>query len=152
MEQLAQAQKRGIFFYPLKQISVQGGDVFHGLKKSDSGFVDFGEVYFSFIEAGKRKGWKKHNRMSLNLMVPIGEVNFFIHDEQLSKTIRIRVGQSNYGRLSIKPGLWVAFEGAGHRENLVTNVASIEHDPQEAEQRDQGFFSFDDYISWSDLL
>ena len=151
MEQVAQAQKRGIFFHPLERISVQGGDVFHGLKKSDSGFVDFGEVYFSFIKLGRRKGWKKHNKMSLNLIVPVGEVNFFIHDEQLSKTLKIRVGQSNYGRLSIMPGLWVAFEGVGHGENLVTNVASIEHDPEEAEQRDQETFSFDDYICWSDL-
>ena len=152
MEQVAQAQTQGIFFHPLKQISVQGGDVFHGLKKSDSGFVDFGEVYFSFIKAGNRKGWKKHNRMTLNLIVPVGEVNFFIHNEQLSRTLKICVGQSNYGRLTIMPGLWVAFEGVGDDENLVTNIASIEHDPEEAEQRDQEAFSFDDYISWADLL
>ena len=143
---------QGVKFYKLRRIAVPGGDVFHGLKRSDEGFSGFGEVYFSFVLSGNRKGWKKHRRMSLNLVVPIGEVDFYIHDEVLAETLKIRVGRSNYGRLSVRPGLWVAFEGVGAGENLIANVASIEHDPDEAEQRDQTYFSFDHYKCWHDVL
>ena len=39
-----------IIVTPLNRINVAGGDVLHALKKTDEGFVDFGEAYFSFIE------------------------------------------------------------------------------------------------------
>ena len=42
----------------------------HGIKKNDTGYVGFGEVYFSYINPKAVKAWKKHNRMTLNLVVP----------------------------------------------------------------------------------
>ena len=63
----------------LKRISTVGGDVMHGLKKSDNGFNGFGEVYFSWVEQGGIKAWKCHQSMTLNLVVPIGEVRLVFH-------------------------------------------------------------------------
>ncbi|MDP8916382.1 MAG: dTDP-4-dehydrorhamnose 3,5-epimerase, partial [Pseudomonadota bacterium] len=40
-----------------------------------------------------------------------------------------------YGRLTIPPGLWMAFGGVGGGLNLLLNLASIEHDPAEADSR-----------------
>ena len=60
----------GVSIYPLKQIRVSKGDVYHALKSTDLGYVGFGETYFSWIEYGEVKGWKRHNRMTLNLVVP----------------------------------------------------------------------------------
>ena len=65
---------------PLKRISVTGGDVLHAMKKSDPGYVDFGEAYFSLVEFGTIKAWKRHLQMTLNLVVPIGEVQFVLMD------------------------------------------------------------------------
>jgi hypothetical protein len=56
---------------PLKRISTEGGDVMHALNKSDKGFNGFGEVYFSWVEQGSIKAWKCHQRMTLNLAVPL---------------------------------------------------------------------------------
>jgi dTDP-4-dehydrorhamnose 3,5-epimerase len=64
---------------PLKRISTEGGDVMHALNKSDKGFNGFGEVYFSWVEQGSIKAWKCHQRMTLNLAVPVGEVRFVFH-------------------------------------------------------------------------
>ena len=33
----------------LKRIHVHNGDVLHGMKKTDDGYSDFGEIYFSYI-------------------------------------------------------------------------------------------------------
>ena len=49
-----------IIITSLSQIKVPGGDVFHSIKKNDSGYNGFGEAYFSFIKKNAIKGWKKH--------------------------------------------------------------------------------------------
>jgi len=120
------------FVTPLRRIPNPKGDVLHALKRSDAGFTDFGEAYFTHVNPGDIKGWKKHTRMQLNLIVPVGAVRFYVHDEAQRRTDIHELGPGNYGRLTVPPGLWVAFEGLGQPVNMLLNVASIEHDPQEA--------------------
>ena len=43
---------------PLKSISTPGGDVMHAMNRTDPGYLGFGEVYFSWVEAGVVKEWK----------------------------------------------------------------------------------------------
>ena len=61
---------------PLRIIGVKGGDVLHAMKDTDDGFSGFGEAYFSSIEKGCIKGWKKHTNMTLNIVVPVGVIKF----------------------------------------------------------------------------
>ncbi len=116
---------------PLKQIKNPKGDIYHALKKSDNGFDDFGEAYFSTIKQNIIKGWKKHTIMTLNLVVPVGEIEFVIYDEREKEFFNIKLSQKNYKRVTIKPGLWLAFRGI-KSENMLLNLASILHDPDEA--------------------
>ena len=67
-----------IILTPLKIISNPKGDIFKVIKKNDAGFVSFGEVYFSTVNKNEIKGWKKHRKMTLNIVVPIGEIKFVI--------------------------------------------------------------------------
>lgn len=120
-----------IILTPLKQIFHPKGDIFHGMKKSDEGFDGFGEAYFSTVNKDDIKGWKKHTKMTLNLVVPVGEVEFVIYDEETKKLEVIKLSQKNYQRLTINPSLWVAFRGCDEY-NMLLNLASIEHDPSES--------------------
>ena len=61
---------------PLKRIENISGDILHAMKKNDFGYSDFGEAYFSWIFSAKIKAWKKHSKMTMNLIVPIGQVRF----------------------------------------------------------------------------
>ena len=70
----------GVILTPLKQIHHPKGDILHGMKKSDIGFDGFGEAYFSSIKEGEIKGWKKHRKMTLNLIVPVVEIEFVVFD------------------------------------------------------------------------
>lgn len=129
----------GVLLTPLKQIYHPKGDVFHGMKKGDSGFTEFGEAYFSTIHKGDIKPWKKHLRMTLNLIVPVGMIRFVLHDDRdgsstKGQTTSIEIGSDNYQRLTVPPGLFMAFEGLGENLNLVLNVADLEHDPDEVER------------------
>ena len=44
-----------IFITPLKRIQVSGGDVLHGMKCSDPGYIDFGELIFQLLKVAPLK-------------------------------------------------------------------------------------------------
>ena len=121
----------GVILTPLKQIYHPKGDIFHAMKKSDIGFDGFGEAYFSTINQNDIKGWKKHTKMTLNIVVPVGNIEFVVYDENSKEFFSTKLSHNNYQRLTIKAGLWMAFKGLD-KYNMLLNLASIEHDPNEA--------------------
>ena len=121
----------GVILTPLKQIHNPKGDIYHAMKKSDTGFGGFGEAYFSTINKDDIKGWKKHTKMTLNLVVPVGAIEFVIYNEETKEYFSIELSQENYQRLTVPPNLWMAFKGIAEN-NMLLNLASIEHDPNEA--------------------
>jgi dTDP-4-dehydrorhamnose 3,5-epimerase len=118
----------GVTVTKLNQISHSKGDIYHAMKASDVGFHGFGEAYFSTINQGDIKGWKKHNKMFLNLVVVVGEVEFVVYNEL--EFLKITLSKNNYQRLTVSPGLWFAFKGLS-KNNTLLNLASIEHDSSE---------------------
>ena len=139
----------GVVLTSLKVVQVSEGDVFHAIKANDPGYVNFGEAYFSSIHAGVIKPWKRHSRMTLNLVVINGLVRFVVHDDrEASPTFGVTseyvVGlPDNYCRLTIPPGLWMAFQGLSSGTSLLLNIADIPHDPNEADRGEKDDFKFD---------
>ena len=135
---------------PLKQIKNPKGDVYHALKSTEESFSEFGEAYFSTVICNEVKGWKKHKKMLMNLVVPVGSVRFVLFDERADSCSRgvfseVTLSPDNYCRLTVPPGIWMAFQGKAEDLNLVLNIASIEHEPTEAENVDIEQF----YYDWS---
>ena len=135
----------GVHLTPLRNIQVIGGNVLHALKKSESSFIDFGEAYFSCVEHDVVKAWKKHTRMTLNLIVPVGAIKFAIIDDNhaQSKFNTITLSLDNYYRLTVAPGLWVGFKGMDKITSILLNIADIEHQPDEVEKVPESEFKFD---------
>ena len=129
----------GVILTPLKQIFNSKGDIFHAMKKSDEGFAGFGEAYFSTVKAGEVKGWKKHKEMTLNLIVVKGEIEFVTYNGD--NFFNVTLSKKNYQRLTIKPHLWLAFRGLAD-ENILLNLASIEHNINESESVDMSSFDY----------
>ncbi|TVZ55491.1 dTDP-4-dehydrorhamnose 3,5-epimerase [Lutibacter sp. Hel_I_33_5] len=126
----------GVKLTPLDIISQPMGDVFHGIKKSDDGYNGFEEAYFSTIYFGVIKPWKKHIKMTLNIIVPIGEIRFVLYDDREGsatngKFMDINLSINNYCRLTVPPNIWMAFEGISEKTNLLMNISNLEHDPNE---------------------
>ena len=127
----------------LKRIQVVGGDVLHAIKKSELEFVNFGEAYFSIINKGCIKAWKKHNKMTLNLFVPTGAVKFALLIDPIKGIFQTEeIGEDRYMRLTIPPGIWFGFKGIGVGTNLILNIADIEHDAMEVERCDKLEFNY----------
>ena len=129
----------GVLLTPLKIIDTPGGDVLHGLKQSDLGFNGFGEAYFSTVDKGVVKAWKRHHKMVLNMVVPVGTIRFVLFDGRpesttLGKYQEIILSRNNYQQLTVPPMLWMGFQGVFEGTNILLNVASIPHRPDEADR------------------
>ena len=130
----------GVVLTPIDIIRLKNGDVFQCMKKNEPGYAGFGEVYCSFIKSLHVKGWKKHKKMTLNLIVPTGTIRFVIFDDRKGSTTfghyqDVKLSRKNYLRLTIPPMLWMAFQGLGSKENMLLNIANIPHDSSEATNR-----------------
>lgn len=141
----------GVLLTKLVRVTVPGGDVLQAMKCSDQGYTGFGEAYFTMVERGAVKGWKRHRRMTLNLVVPVGTVRFVIYDDRLHSPThgqfqQVELSRANYYRLTVPPMVWMGFEGMGEAESVVMNVADIAHDPEEIERRALAEIEFD----WSE--
>ena len=144
----------GVTLHPLKQFSVPKGDVFHALKSTDEGYAGFGEVYLSHIKQGEVKGWKRHNRMTLNLIVISGAIRLVVFDDrENSKTCGqfmdfILSPATNYQRLTVSPCLWFAFQGLGEGVSILMNVIPEPHDATETDNKELTEIPFN--FQWKD--
>jgi len=71
-----------------------------------------------------------------------GEVELVVHNG--FDFFNVKLSKGNYQRLTVEPDLWVAFRGLSN-ENIVRNLASIEHDSNEIENVHLNAF----YYDWS---
>lgn len=132
----------GVDLFPLKHIVVPKGDVFHALKSTDIGFKGFGEAYFSKIDYNEIKGWKRHNRFTLNLVVPFGAVKFVIYDDRFDSQTKgeykefVLSPEGDYSRLTVSPGLWMAFAGMAKGESMILDIIDDVHDPIESDKKE----------------
>jgi len=138
----------GVTFTPLSIIDTEGGDILHAMKIYDPGFSGFGEAYFSIVESGAVKGWKLHREMVLNLIVSVGEISFVIFDDRGESSTKgmfdeFTLSRKNYGRLTIPPMLWFAFQGMDKRDSMLLNIANILHDPNEVDRIDLNGIEYD---------
>jgi len=124
----------------LAVIDSEAGSVKHFIKKSDTNFVGFGEVYFSTVKKDSIKAWKLHKSMTLNLVVPVGKVLFHFIDSRPKSKFYNQVqsfilSQDPYIRLTVPPMFWFGFKGLVDGINLISNQADLEHDPDEIERK-----------------
>jgi dTDP-4-dehydrorhamnose 3,5-epimerase len=127
----------------LARIPTKGGDVLHGIKLTDQSYSGFGEAYFSWVDMNAIKAWKRHLKMTMNVIVPFGQTRFVFRlpGEDVYRVEDI--GVERYARITVPPGIWFGFKGLSSPQSLVLNVASIAHDPTEVERVSVSEFKYD---------
>jgi len=115
----------------LKKLKNINGNILSFLKKGDSNFKKFGEVYFSWIHSNKVKAWKLHKKMTINLTVPYGDVKFVFFFKKSNKFRTINIGEKNCKMISVPPGVWFGFKGISKHSSLIVNLADLPHDKKE---------------------
>ena len=142
----------GVVIVPLKQIVDERGKVMHMMRYDSEGFAGFGEIYFSCVYPEAIKAWHIHKKMTLNYVVPKGNIKFVLYDDRPESSTKgevqeIFLGSDNYCRVVVPPNIWNGFKGVGTEMAIVANCTSIAHDPGEINRRDP----LDPYIpyDWS---
>lgn len=131
-----------IIITPLKRINVEGGDVLHGIKVNDLGYNGFEEAYFSIVDFKHVKAWKKHSKMTLNLITVSGQIKFVftINGEIFREEV---IGIGNFCRITVPPNIWFGFQGFNENQtNMLLNVSNLIHDPIEAERKTLDQFNY----------
>jgi dTDP-4-dehydrorhamnose 3,5-epimerase len=138
----------GVLLTHLKIIDLKEGDILRVIKSIDPGYESFGEAYFSTTRSGMIKAWKKHKKMTLNLVVPTGELNFVMYDDrQTSSTLGdfqiVNLSRENYFRLTVPPGIWFGFKAQGKEDAMMLNISNMIHDESEIERKSIENITFD---------
>ena len=125
----------GVIITPLKQIRDERGAVLHMLRSDAPHFAGFGEVYFSIVNPGVIKGWRRHRKMTMSLAVPKGRVKLVLADGKGAiQEIILGEDQAEYQLVTVPPMVWNGFQSIGAEAAIIANCASIVHAPDEAER------------------
>ena len=131
----------GVLLKELKKFADQRGTVMHMLRSDAPFFEQFGEVYFSTVNPGVIKGWKKHLRMTQHFAVPVGNVRVVIYDDRPDSsttglTQEFEIGTRRYCLLRIPPLVWYSLGNVGGESAMLANCTDIPHDPEEVRVTD----------------
>ena len=137
----------------MRRIPDDRGKILHIMKSSDSEFSKFGEVYCSTVYPGVVKGWHLHSEMTLNYVVLKGKIKFVLYDYRkesptFGELHEVYIGDDNYVRVKVPPGVWNGFKGLGLTESYIINFTDIQHDPNEISRLDPHNNEIIDY-DWS---
>lgn len=131
----------GVEITPLHRIADERGSIMHMLRNDDPTFTQFGEIYFSTVYPQVIKGWHIHTKMTLQYAVVSGMIKLVLFDARpSSKTyhtlMEIFIGEQNYQRVTVPPGVWNGFKGIDIKPSIVANCADLAHDPEEIKRMD----------------
>jgi dTDP-4-dehydrorhamnose 3,5-epimerase len=123
---------------PLKIFQDHRGSVMKMIDRAQPHFQGFAEVYFSTINPGVVKGWKKHNRHAQNLVVVEGKVLLVLYDNREGSAtkgqfLEITLGRDNYQLVQIPVNVVYAFKALGETHGILANCISEIHDSSEGE-------------------
>jgi len=129
----------GVGIFPLKQIEDERGAVLHMLRSDSQAFTKFGELYFSIVNPGSIKAWKRHKEMTQRFAVPAGRIRLVLFDDRPGSQSRGKLEEIILGRpdryylVCIPPLIWYGFQGVSETPTLLVNCPDILHDPKEAD-------------------
>ena len=126
----------------LSIINNKKGDILKGFLKSDNKTINVKEVYFSEINPKQIKAWKKHNKMTSNLIAVKGEIKIVVQKKDKSFVTEI-ISKKNYKIISIPPNFWFGFQCISTEAGMLVNISNEEHDDLESDQLDIEKILFD---------
>lgn len=139
----------GVQVFDRRVIPDGRGRILHGFRATDPEFEDFDvqEVYCSWIYPNAIKAWHRHTLMTLNYLVPVGNIKLALYDawegsETNGQLDEIFLGENCPHRIvQIPPGVWNGFMTVGDSAAMVISITDHVHDPQEIQRMDIDVFA-----------
>lgn len=139
MRTAPEANLAGLQVIPLRVIQDERGAVLHMIRSTAPHFSKFGEVYFSEVNPGVVKGWKRHRLMTQHFAVPVGRIKLVVFDDRpdsptCGQIQTLHLGRPDAYQLTILPPmLWYGFQCTGETPAIMANCADLPYDPAESE-------------------
>lgn len=130
----------GVEVEDLRRIPDARGCVMHGWRNSGDPFTPL-EVYATTVKQGVIKGWHLHTRLTVRYVPLVGEVRVVLVDGRLDSATfgaldEFVIGEREYARVKIPPGVWIATQGLSVGESMLLNIADQEHSREEMRRSD----------------
>ena len=122
-----------------KIISNELGSIYKFINTNSIYFKGFKESYFTSVKYRKIKGWNYHKKITCNIIVIKGKIEFSFKDKHfndiyLENKKLILSDNLNY-RLVIPPKIWFSFKGKKRGENIILNLTNKIYDKNEILKR-----------------
>ena len=117
----------GVTIKNLKILPDERGRVMEILRRDDSFFSCFGQVYLTTAYPGVVKGWHYHKKQTDNMTVIKGMMKIVLYDNRKSSTTKGEIneffaGEQNPILIQIPPLVYHGFKCISPEEALVINV------------------------------
>ena len=117
----------GVKIKNLKVLPDERGRVMEILRRDDSFFSCFGQVYLTTAYPGVVKGWHYHKKQTDNMAVVKGMMKIVLYDSRTSSTTKGEIneffaGEHNPILIQIPPFVYHGFKCISPEEALVINV------------------------------
>jgi len=132
----------GYKLHSVARFESRDGGTWRAARLGDPNVSEIQEVYFSWINPGCIKAWKRHKVATCNFVVPVGNVEFAVQASNGHFEV-VTIGVDNYCRLVVFPDTWFGFKGIADQPSLVVNTMNHLHDDQESEKADINLFDHD---------
>ena len=118
-----------------KIISNELGSIYKFISTNSLYYKGFKESYFTSVKYRKIKGWNYHKKITCNIIVIKGKIEFSFKDEYFNDIYQenkklILSDNLNY-RLVIPPKIWFSFKGKKKGENIILNLTNKIYDKTE---------------------
>ena len=118
----------GVIITRPQQFPDERGTVKHFITENDPQFQHFGEVYMTTVYKDVIKGFHGYVSKTLHYVVPIGNIKLVMYDNRSASSTyqdfeEVFLGQENYIRLTIPPGVFSAFRGMSNPYSLAVICA-----------------------------
>ena len=135
-----------VVIIPLAKIPDERGKVMHMLRRDDSHFEKFGEIYFSVVYPSVIKGWHYHELQNDNMTVVKGMMKVVLYDGRensptYGEVNEFFVGEHNPTLVHIPKGVYHGWKNIGTGEALVINNVT---EPYNYDNPDEHRADYDD--------
>lgn len=119
------------------------GKIIKLISKKDIYYKKFGELYLTNIKYNKIKAWKIHHKMTCNIFVITGKVEFVILiDRKSNKFKKFILSANGKNHINIPPGFIFGFKGNSKQTSSLLNLSDILHDDNEVTSFPINFFDY----------
>ncbi len=124
---------QGVDVKPLKVISDERGRLMEILRRDDSCFEKFGQVYMTTTYSGVVKAWHYHRLQKDTFAVVRGMIKLVLYDDRADSPTKgsvneFFIGEHNPVFVTIPPFVYHGFKGISAEEAIVINVPTEMYD------------------------